>query len=62
MFIKISQNPEELRLYQKRDSGTGVFCEFCEIFKSTFFTENLRETTSEHHKVKVFWCFQEVYK
>ena len=21
----------------KRDSGTGVFCEFCEIFKNTFF-------------------------
>ena len=26
----------------KRDSSTGVFCEICEIFKNTFFTEHLR--------------------
>ena len=31
-----------------RDSGEGVFlCEFCEIFKSTFFTEHLRMTASD---------------
>ena len=30
----------------KRDSGIGVFCEFCEIFKITFFTEQLRTTAS----------------
>ena len=30
-----------LQLYLKRDSGTGVFCEFCEIFKNTFLTEQL---------------------
>ena len=25
-----------LQLYLKRDSGTGFFCEFCEISKNTF--------------------------
>ena len=28
--------------YPKRDSGTGVSYEFCEIFKNTFFIEYLR--------------------
>ena len=31
----------------KRDSDTGISCEFCEIFKNTFFTEHLRTTASE---------------
>ena len=26
-----------LQLYLKKESGTCVFCEFCEIFKNTFF-------------------------
>ena len=26
-----------LQLYLKRDSDTGVLCEFCEIFKTIFF-------------------------
>ena len=30
-----------LQLYLKRDSDTGVYCEFCEICKNTFFTEHL---------------------
>ena len=25
----------------KRDSGTGAFCEYCEIFKNAYFEENL---------------------
>ena len=28
------------QLYLKRDPGTGVSCEFCEIWKSTFFLHN----------------------
>ena len=28
------------------DSGTGDFCEFCEIYKNTFFTEHLQTTAS----------------
>ena len=30
----------------KKETGTGVFCEFCEIFKNTFFTEQLQVTAS----------------
>ena len=30
----------------ERDSGTGVFCEFCKISKNTFLTEHLRATAS----------------
>ena len=60
MFLEISQSSQEntcvrvsfliklkssgLRLYLKRDSGTGVSCEFCEDFKNTFFTVHLRAT------------------
>ena len=28
------------------DSGTGIFCEFFEAFKNTYFTEHLRATAS----------------
>ena len=37
----------DLRLqpHLKRDSGTGVSCEFCEISKNTFFTKHPRATT-----------------
>ena len=32
----------DLKLYQKRDSDTGIFsCEFCKKFKKSFFTEYL---------------------
>ena len=31
---------------QKRDSGTGASCDFCEIYKNTFFTEHLWTTAS----------------
>ena len=63
MIVEISQNSQEktcarisflirlqawgLQLYEKCDSGTGVFCEFCEISKNTFFTEHLWTTASE---------------
>ena len=30
------------------------YCEFCEILKNTFFTEQLHTTAS----IEVFWCFQ----
>ena len=35
-----------LQLYLKRDSGTGAFFKFCEIFENTIFIENLRATAS----------------
>ena len=63
VFLKISQNSQEntcarvsfliklqdwgLQLFEKRDSGSGVFaCKFCEISKNTFFTEHLWTTAS----------------
>ena len=30
----------------KGGSNTGVFCEYCKIFKKTYFEENLRTTAS----------------
>ena len=35
MGEKISQVPWRPATLLKRDSNTGVFCEICEIFKST---------------------------
>ena len=32
----------------KKDSGTGVSCEFCDISKNTFFTEHIWTTASKH--------------
>ena len=33
----IKFRPQPATLFKKRESGTGVFCEFCEIFKRTSF-------------------------
>ena len=33
----------------KRDSGTGLSCEFYEIFKGTHFAEHLQATASENY-------------
>ena len=30
----------------QKDNNTGIFFEFCKVFKSTFFTEQLRTTAS----------------
>ena len=32
---------------EKKTSAQVFSCDFCEIFKKTFFTEHLRETTHE---------------
>ena len=34
------------------------YCEFCEILKNTFFTEQLHTTAS----IEVFWCFEGVQR
>ena len=60
--LEISQNPQEktftrvikflnkvagLHDFIKKETLAQVlFCEFCEIFKNTFFTEHLRATAS----------------
>ena len=33
--------------YLKRGSSTGVSCEFCELFKNTYFLEDLQTAASE---------------
>ena len=42
----IKSQPFNKKVYLKSDSSTGVFCEFCEIFKSSYFVEHLRTTAS----------------
>ena len=37
--------------YQKRDSSTGVSCEYCEIFKETYFEEHLATAASVIERV-----------
>ena len=37
----------------KRDSNTGVFCEYCQIFKNTYFEEHLPKAASEIFSYKV---------
>ena len=55
VFLKISQNSQEntcagarpATLLTKKLWLAQVFsCEFCEVFKNTFFTEHLRTTAS----------------
>ena len=36
-----------LKLYKKITPAQVLFSEFCKIFKSAFFTENLRMTVSQ---------------
>ena len=47
MICNQKQPPEVF--CKKRDSGTGVSCEFYGIFKNTFFTELLWTTASVKH-------------
>ena len=59
VFFKILQNLQEntcarvfflINLIEKRDFGAGVFfCEFCEIFKKTFFYRTPPVSDSEMH-------------
>ena len=35
----------------KRDSNTGASCQYCEIFKNTYFEEHLRMTASGKNAV-----------
>ena len=38
---------ETCNFIKKETLTQAIFCEFCEIFKSTFFTERLRTTAFE---------------
>ena len=52
LLLKISQYSQEntyVGTSFNKVAGLQVFsCEYCEIFKNSFFTEHLRETTSEN--------------
>ena len=39
-----------LQRYLKKDSDTGLSCQFCTTFKNTFFTEHLQPTAPENTK------------
>ena len=48
----IKLQAEVLHLHQKKDSGAGFSCEFCKIFKSTYFGKHLQIVTSD------FWLIE----
>ena len=68
VFLKILQNLQEnnrtrvtflIKLQAKKETLAQVFsCEFCNIFKSTFFTEHLRTTASVTTIIVVFYLKQ----
>ena len=49
--FSVKFQPGGLQLYENRNSGTCVFCDFCKIFKNTFFVENLRSAASEKQQL-----------
>ena len=63
VFLEISQNSQENNCnFIKKETLAHVFsCEFCEISKTVFFTEQLRATASWNQLVKhtfTKWCFK----
>ena len=57
VFLKISQNSQPKACnFIKKGSLTQVFsCQFCEIFKNTFFTEHLRTIASVYCILHLFY-------
>ena len=53
--FSIKLRPSGPQLYLKRNTGAGVFCEFCEISKNTFSTEHLWTTASI-----IIWIFTDI--
>ena len=41
-----NSRPKGLQLYQKQTPTKGFSCEYCEIFKNTYFEEHLQMTAS----------------
>ena len=58
VFLKILQISHEnfIQTLLKRDSNTGVSCEFWEIFKNTFLAEHLWTTASAFDKLLEMIC------
>ena len=54
IFIKARKLRPEACNFIKKEALAQVFsCEFCEIFKNTFFTEKLRTTTFDFFIMKI---------
>ena len=55
LFLKITQYSQENTCgvsFQQKEIATQVFsCEYCKIFKKTYFEEHLRTATSERRKI-----------
>ena len=45
LFNKVASSPDGLQLYYKETPALVFSCEFCEIFKNTFFTATLSVDT-----------------
>ena len=62
VFLKIYQNSQgktcvRVSVLIKKETLAQMFsCEFCEMFKKTFFTEHFRKTASERLLEKIYWC------
>ena len=50
--LKKGETPVPESLFNKESLIQVFSCEFCEIFKNTFFTEHLRTTASEYLGVR----------
>ena len=55
LFLKITQYSQENTcgvFFQQKEVATQVFsCEYCKIFKKTYFEEHLRTAASERRKI-----------
>ena len=49
-----SCRPSGLQLYQKETPTQVFLCEYCEIFKKTYFEKHLRTTASVNFRTAVF--------
>ena len=59
-LIKLSFNKRPATL-SKRDSNTGVFCEYCQIFKNNYFEEHLWTAASESFSLYQFYVSLNVF-
>ena len=55
LFLKITQYSQENTcgvFFQQKEVATQVFsCEYCKIFKKTYFEDYLRKAASERRKI-----------
>ena len=55
--FSIKLQAEACNFFKRETLAQAFSCEFCKIFTNTFFTDNLRTTTSEFYFInKIFLC------